>query len=137
MLRSFALLAVTAGLGPAACLADPMVPCGAFEPGRVGDDAASNTIVRAYEGPLATLAMRTTVERDGELITKGAFVLRNLCDGPDGECHVDKLTLDELSPGSQVMLTTDGRYLVGIDHDHGGVWTYQFDEHGNRISKTA
>lgn len=98
-----------------------MEPCGAFEPG----DAAENTVVRAYEGPIAAVAM------------KDPFLLRNRCDGPNGECHVDRLELPELSPGSQVMLTTDGRYLVGIDHEDGGVWTYTFDARGNRVSKRA
>jgi YD repeat-containing protein len=98
-----------------------MAPCGAFEPG----DAAENTVVRAHEGPIAAVAM------------KDAFVLRNLCDGPQGECHVDRLPLPELSAGSQVMLTADGRYLVGIDHEDGDVWTYTFDAHGKRVSKQA
>ncbi len=99
-----------------------MVPCGAFEPG----DGAENTVVRAQEGAIVAVAMREP------------FVLRNLCDDT-GECHVDKLPIDpdELSPGSQVMLTTDGRTLVGIDHDDGGVWTYVFDSHGLLIGREA
>lgn len=110
-LRSSLLLAFAAGAGPAACLADPMLPCEAFEPG----DGATNTVVRAFEGPFAALAM------------KDPFVLVNLCDGPQGECRVEKLLLEHLSPGSQVMLTTDGRWLVGIDHQDSGVWTYAID----------
>lgn len=98
-----------------------MVPCGAFEPG----DAAENTVVRAFEGPIAAVAM------------KDAFVLRNVCDGPQGECRVDKQRLPELSPGSQVMLTTNGEYLVGIDHDDGGVWTYTFDTAREELDRVA
>lgn len=86
-----------------------MMPCEAFEPG----DGATNTVVRAFEGPIAALAM------------KDPFLLVNLCDG--AECRVEKLLLEHLSPGSQVMLTTDGRWLVGIDHQDGGVWTYAID----------
>lgn len=101
-----------------------MVPCGAFEPG----DAADNTVVRAFEGPIAAIAMK---DPDSD---NGAFVLRNLCDD-DGECQLDKLMLPELSPGSQVMLTTGGHFLVGIDQRGGTVWTYEFDDAGRRVSK--
>ncbi len=117
-LRSTALGACVTGLGPAACLADPMVPCEAFEPG----DAAANTLVRSLEGPIAAVAM------------KDAFLLRNVCDGPGGECRVDQVMLPELSPGSQVMLTTSGRFLVGIDHDGGDVWTYTLE--GTAIARS-
>lgn len=119
-LRSIGVVALAAGLGPAACVADPIVPCGAFEPG----DAAENTVVRAQEGVIAAVAMR------GE-----SFVLRNVCDGPSDTCRVEKRALAELSPGSQVMLTTDGRTLVGIDHDGGDVWTYSFDAKGRLLDK--
>lgn len=98
-----------------------MEPCEAFEPG----DAAENTVVRAHEGPIAAVTMRDP------------FLLRNRCDGPHGECRVARLELPELAPGSQVMLTSDGRYLVGIDHEDGGVWTYTFDAHGNLESTQA
>jgi hypothetical protein len=108
-LRSSVLLAFVAGAGPAACLADPMSPCEAFEPGT----GATNTVVRAFEGPIAAMAM------------KDAFVLINVCDGPAGECRVQKVLLEHLSPGSQVMLTTDGQWLVGIDHEDGAVWTHE------------
>lgn len=94
-----------------------MMPCDAFEPG----DAAANTMVRAFEGPIAAVAM------------KDAFLLRNVCDGANGECRVDKVALPELSAGSQVMLTTSGRFLVGIDHERGDVWTYEL--RGTEISR--
>jgi YD repeat-containing protein len=131
-LRSIALLAFAAGLGPAACLADPMLPCGAFEPGTATD----NTVVRAFEGPIAAVAMRDTNDTP-ECEDGCAFVLRNLCDGPQGECRVDKLMLPALSPGSQVMLTTNGEHLVGIDHEDGDVWTYTFDANGKLVDKDA
>ncbi|MCA9710466.1 MAG: hypothetical protein KDK70_31790 [Myxococcales bacterium] len=113
------MVALAAGLGPAACIADPMVPCDAFEPGEAND----NTVVRAQQGVVVAVAMRDP------------FVLRNVCDGPEGQCHVEKLALAELSPGSQVMLTTDGSALVGIDAEDGRVWTYDFDPVGRVISK--
>jgi hypothetical protein len=94
-----------------------MMPCDAFEPG----DANANTMVRAFEGPIAAVAM------------KDAFLLRNVCDGANGECRVDKVALPELSAGSQVMLTTAGRFLVGIDHERGDVWTYEL--RGAEISR--
>lgn len=119
-LRSTVLLTAMAvgalGAGPAGCLADPMLPCEAFEPGA----AAENTLVRAFQGPIAAMAMND------------AFVLRQLC---DPECHLESLQLPELSPGSQVMLTTNGRWLVGIDHAGGDVWTYSFDAQGKRVTK--
>ena len=109
-----------------------MIPCDAFEPG----DGATNRVVRAFEGPIAAMAM------------KDAFLLLNVCDGPDGECRVQKVMLEKkasdatnaaaggdaepLSPGSQVMLTTDGRWLVGINHEDGSVWTYAID--GARVT---
>lgn len=102
-----------------------MAPCGAFEPG----DAADNTVVRAQEGAIAAVAMND------------AFVLRNRCDDRTGECRVEKLLLadedgvPDLAPGSQVMLTIAGRYLVGIDHDDGGVWTYEFDPRGDLVGR--
>ncbi|MEX1368122.1 MAG: hypothetical protein AB1Z98_33645, partial [Nannocystaceae bacterium] len=94
-----------------------MVPCGAFEAGEAGD----NQVARARVGPIAAFAMRD------------AFVLRNLCDGPTGPCRVDRLDLPQLSAGSQVMLTTAGHYLVGIDHDDGRVQTYEFDDEGRFV----
>lgn len=115
------MLAVVAGLGPAACIADPMAPCSAFDAG----ESADNQIVREFQGPIAAIAM------------KEAFVLRNLCDEPGEECRVDKLPLPELSAGSQVMLTSAGHYLVGIDREDGDVWTYQFDDAGHRASSQA
>lgn len=115
------MLVIAGGLGPAACIADPMAPCDAFDAGESSD----NQIVRSFEGPIAAVS------------TEQAFVVRNLCDGPNGECRVDKLPLTELSAGSQVMLTTAGRYLVGVDHDDGGVWTYEFDAAGRRIRKQS
>jgi hypothetical protein len=115
-LRSTVLVALAAGLGPAACLTDPLVPCDAFEPG----DGAENTVVRALGGAMAAVAMND------------AFLVRSTCDG-DGRCRVHKAMLPELSPGSQVMLTSRGGYLVGIDHEDGKVWTYQLD--GARISR--
>ncbi|MEM9462631.1 MAG: hypothetical protein AAGF11_51260 [Myxococcota bacterium] len=98
-----------------------MVPCAAFEPGK----ASHNVVVRAHEGVVAAVAMHN------------AFVLRNVCDGSDDRCHVEKRALAELSPGSQVMLTTDGSALVAIDHDDGGVWTYEFDDAGRLYHKEA
>jgi YD repeat-containing protein len=122
-LRSRVLLTTVAlgamGAGTAGCLADPMLPCEAFEPGA----AAENTVVRAFQGPIAAMAMND------------AFVLRNVCDPATDECHLESLLLPELSPGSQVMLTTDGRWLVGIDHESGDVWTYSFDAYGKRGTK--
>lgn len=96
-----------------------MVPCDAFEAG----EADANQMMRSSRGPIAAFAM------------KDAFVLRNLCDGPGGECQVDKLALPELSAGSQVMLTTAGHYLVGIDRKDGSTWTYEFDDAGRRKAR--
>lgn len=122
-LRSTVLLISAAlgamGAGTAGCLADPMLPCDAFEPGA----AVENTVVRAFQGPIAALAMND------------AFVLRNLCDPATDECHLESLLLPDLSPGSQVMLTTDGRWLVGVDHVSGNVWTYSFDASGKLGAK--
>lgn len=107
-LRSTVLVALAGGLGPAACLADPLVPCDAFEPG----DGAENTVVRSLAGAVAAVAMND------------AFLLRNECEG-DGPCRLQKAMLRELSPGSQVMLTSRGNYLVGIDAEDDKVWTYE------------
>lgn len=91
-----------------------MVPCGAFEPG----DAPDNTVVRAHQGVIGAVAMSE------------GFVLSHVCDGPDEACHVERQVLPDLTPGSQVMLTTDGSALVAIDHEDGRVRTYRFDDHG-------
>ncbi len=99
-----------------------MVPCDSFEP---GDATDSNTVVRAQEGVIAAIAM------------EDAFLLRNTCDLPDGGCRVEKRSLPELSAGSQVMLTTNGEFLVGIDRQGGGVWTYKFDDRGHLVYKDA
>ncbi len=97
-----------------------MVPCGSFDAGEAG----VNRMARQHHGPVAALAM------------KDAFVVRNLCDGPNGECHLTRVMLPELAPGSQVMLTTAGNYVVGIDHDDGRMWTFEFDQAGRYKTKT-
>lgn len=111
------MLGIAMGLGPAACVADPLLPCDSFESG----EAARNTLVRADEGPIAVVA------------TSDPFLLRKLCD--DGECWVDKLPLEELSAGSQVMLTTRGHFVVGIDREESSIWTYTLDDSGRRTDK--
>ena len=107
------MLGIAWGLG--ACVADPMLPCGAFESGERDVDVAR---------PIAVAA------------TKEGFVLRNLCDDA-GNCRVDRLPLPELTAGSQVMLTPAGHFLVAIDQEDGGVWTHEFDDGGLRKQRSA
>ena len=108
------------GLSASGCVADPLVPCGSFDAGEAG----ANRMARENHGPVMAVAMNES------------FVLRNICE--DGACELRRLVLleQELSPGSQVMLTTRGNYLVGINRDDGRMWTYEFDESGRRKSKT-
>ncbi|MEM7159263.1 MAG: hypothetical protein AAF799_40875 [Myxococcota bacterium] len=94
-----------------------MVPCDEFDAG----EASDNQVDRAHVGPIAAIAM------------KDSFLLRNVCDGDD--CKFDRLPLPELSAGSQLMLSTAGHFLVGIDDDTGRIWTHEFDDNGHRKNK--
>ena len=91
-----------------------MVPCDEFDAG----EAPDNQVDRAHVGPIAAIAM------------KESFLLRNVCDGDD--CQYDKLELPNLDAGSQVMLSTSGHFLVGINRTDGRIWTHEFDDNGRR-----
>jgi hypothetical protein len=91
---------------------DPAMPCGELDLG----DAEPATVLARADAPLLAVSSGA-----GE----GPFVLHQQCDD-EGVCNVRKTLLD-LSPGSAVMMTADGRWVVAIDPNDRVLATWSAD----------
>ncbi len=100
---------------------DPAIPCGAIELGE-----AEPGVVAAHHFDAPVLAVADDPE---------PFVLHWVCaDGSDDDCSLHRTWLADLdggvTPGSEVLVTAAGHWVVAIDHKSGAVVSYAVTRQG-------
>jgi len=111
------LLGLLHGCGQAS---DPAVPCRAMDLG----EAAPATVTSAAHAPVFVVSS-----------SPSPFVVFEWC--PNGiDCTLQRKSLDDLAPGSKVMLTSRGNWVVAIDED-GSLYRYRVDRQAATLDQTV
>lgn len=94
---------------------DPATPCGELDLG----EAEPATVAAREHAPLVAVSVAQT--------DSPPFVLHYQCeDATELTCTLRKTTL-AMSPGSALMITADGQWVVGVDRDNGTVTSWRSD----------